>query len=225
VRRLALCAAAALILWATAANAQTRPPARPPASPAPARGLAIRGYGEAGLHWFAAADTFDAVLGSSSGPIFGGGVEALWSRRLSLSFDVSRFHGTGERVFVHDDEVFPLGIDTEVRIVPLAVNAAYRIERPRQAVTPFIGGGVNWHRYSETSDFAADGENVSATYTGIHVLGGAEWRLSRYVSLGGVGRWMTVRDALGGEPTSAAQVFDEHDLGGFDLRVRIVVGR
>ena len=66
---------------------------------------------------------------------------------------------------------------------------------------------------------------MSATYTGLHALGGAEWRVSRYVAVGGVGRWLSVRDALGDEPTSAAAAFDEHDLGGFDVRVRIVVGR
>ena len=217
--------AAAVLAFAAAAEAQTRQPVRTPAPAPPARGLAVRGYGEAGMHWFAATDTFDAVLGSSSGAIFGGGVEAVWNRRLSISFDVSRFQATGERVFVFNDEVFPLGIETKVDIVPLAVNVAYRFERPRQALTPFAGGGVNWHRYSETSDFAASGEDVSATYTGFHAIGGVEWRAARYLSVAGVGRWMSVRNALGDEPTSVAAVFDEHDLGGFDLRVRIVVGR
>jgi hypothetical protein len=224
VTRLALGLAGVLFVCAVAADAQTRQPARAPAPP-PARVLAVRGYGEGGIHWFAAADTFDAVLGSSSGPIFGGGVEALWNRRLSISFDVSRFQATGERVFVFNDEVFPLGIETRVDIVPIAVNLAYRHERPRWTLTPFVGGGVNWHRYTETSDFAAAGEDVSATYTGVHALGGVEWRASRYLAIGGVGRWVSVRDALGDEPTSAAAAFDEHDLGGFDLRVRIVVGR
>jgi opacity protein-like surface antigen len=217
--------AAALLACAAAVEAQTRQPARTPAPPPPARGLAIRGYGEAGMHWFAATDTFEAVLGSSSGPIFGGGVEALWNRRLAISFDVSRFQATGERVFVFNGEVFPLGIETKVNIVPMAANVAYRHERPRRALTPFVGGGVNWHRYTETSDFAADGDDISATHLGIHALGGVEWRASPYLSVGGVGRWMSVRDALGDEPTSAAAAFDEHDLGGFDLRVRIVVGR
>ena len=223
--RLAICLAGALFACAAGAEAQTRQPARAPASPPPARGLAVRGYGEGGIHWFAAADTFEAVLGSSSGPIFGGGVEALWNRRLSVSFDVSRFQATGERVFVFNDEVFPLGIETSVNIVPMALNVAYRLERPRQSLTPLVGGGVNWHRYSEKSDFAADGEDVSATYTGLHALGGVEWRASRYLAVAGIGRWFSVRNALGDEPTSAAHAFDEHDLGGFDLRVRIVVGR
>jgi hypothetical protein len=218
-------AGTALVVSAAGASAQTRPPARPQPPPPPARGLAVRGYGEAGIHWFAASKTFDAVLGSSSGPIFGGGVEALWNRKLSISFDVSRFQATGERVFVFNDEVFPLGIETSIDIVPIAVNVAYRAERPRQSLTPFVGGGVNWHRYTETSGFAGAGEDVSATYTGLHVLGGAEWRMSRYVALAGVGRYVTVRSALGDAPTSVAQAFGESDLGGFDVRVRIVVGR
>jgi hypothetical protein len=224
VKRLAI-SVAALLVCAAAANAQTRPPATRPAPAPPGRGWAIRGYGEAGLHWFAASKTFDAVLDSSSGPIFGGGVEALWNRRLAIGFDLSRFQAIGERVYVFNGEVFPLGIETRVSVAPLAVNVAYRMERPRRSVTPFIGGGVNWHRYSETSDFADSGEDVSATYTGLHALGGAEWRVARYLAVAGVGRWMSVRNAFGDEPTSAARAFDEHDLGGFDLRVRIVVGR
>ena len=211
-----------------AAEAQTRQPARTPApAPAPpARGLAVRGYGEGGIHWFAASDTFEAVLGSSSGPIFGGGVEALWNRHLSISFDVSRFQATGERVFVFNDEVFPLGIETTVNIVPMAVNVAYRLERPRRTLTPFVGGGVNWHRYTETSDFA-DRRRGRVR----HLQRAARARRRGVAgcratsSVGGVGRWISVRDALGDEPTSVAAAFDEHDLGGFDLRVRIVVGR
>jgi hypothetical protein len=221
---------AACLVWAilavsTTATAQTRRPVITRAPASPGSGVSVRGYGEAGLHWFAASETFKAVLGSSRGSIFGGGVEALWNRRLSVSFDASRFQGTGERVFVFNGEVFPLGLDVKVDIVPIAVNVAYRFERPRRALTPFVGGGLNWHRYTETSEFAAEGEDVSATYSGVHALGGAEWRLSRYVAVAGVGRWISVRNALGTEPTSVSQVFDEHNLGGYDLRVRIVVGR
>lgn len=223
-RTFGVCLAAAL-LWAGPAEAQTRrPPPRPAARPTDT-GFRLRGFGEAGLRLFAASDTFKAVLGSASGPIFGGGVEALWGRHLSVSADLSRYQATGERVFVSNGEVFPLGIDTTVSVVPIAVTAAYRFQRPRRSVTPFVGGGLNWHRYTETSTFAAADEDVSATFTGFHAVGGAEWRVSRLVAVGGVGRWLSVRDALGAEPTSAAAAFGEQDLGGFEAKVRIIIGR
>ncbi|HEY6510101.1 MAG TPA: outer membrane beta-barrel protein, partial [Vicinamibacterales bacterium] len=225
VGTIGLVIAAAMVVGGRA-DAQTR---RPPPRPAPTRpadaGFRLRGFGEAGLRLFAASDTFEAVLGSSSGPIFGGGVEALWGRHLGVSFDVGRYQATGERVFVSNGEVFPLGIETEVSVVPLAVTATYRFPRPRSAVTPFVGGGINWHRYTETSTFAEASEDVSATFAGFHVAGGAEWRVSRLVAIGGVGRWLSVPDALGTEPTSAGAAFGEHDLGGFEAKVRIVVGR
>ncbi len=214
-----------MLLLAGHADAQTRrPPPRPAARPADT-GLRVRGFGEAGLRLFAASETFKAVLGSSSGPIFGGGVEALWGRHVGISFDVGRYQATGERVFVSSGEVFQLGLETKVSVVPVAVTASYRFPRPRSAITPFVGGGINWHRYSETGAFAAAGEDISATFSGFHAVGGAEWRVSRLVAVGGIGRWLSVRDALGAEPTSAAAAFGEHDLGGFEAKVRLIIGR
>ena len=220
-RTFGACLPVAALLWAGPVEAQTR---RPAARPTDA-GLRVRGFGEAGLRLFAASETFKAVLGSASGPIVGGGVEALWGRHLGVSVDVGRYRATGERVFVSNGEVFPLGLATNVTVVPVAVTAAYRFPRPRLAVTPFVGGGINWHRYTETSASAAAGEDVSATFTGLHAVAGADWRLSPLVAVGGIGRWLSVRDALGAEPTSAAAAFGEHDLGGFEAKVRIIVGR
>ena len=151
-----VCLAAAVLACGSRADAQVRRAPAPPLTTRPAdAGLRLRGFGEAGLRVFAASETFKAVLGSASGPIFGGGLEVLWGRHLALSIDGGRYHATGERVFVSNGEVFPLGIETEVTVVPIAVTAAYRFARPRRALTPFVGGGVNWHRFTETSAFRA----------------------------------------------------------------------
>jgi opacity protein-like surface antigen len=109
--------------------------------------------------------------------------------------------------------------------MPIAATVSYRFAQPRSQTIPFIGGGINWHRLTETSDFAATGEDVSSMFTGFHLQGGAEWRLTRNVGIAGVGRWSSVPDALGNEPSSAGTAFGEHDLGGFDATVRIVLGR
>lgn len=206
------------------ASAQQRPAAR--SAPAPQQ-TSIRGFGDLGAARFAASDTFDAVLGSSTGLFFGGGAEVVFPARYFFSVRLSRFKKSGERVFVDDGEVFPLGIPLEVAITPVEVTGGYRFEargRTRNII-PYVGAGIGWHRYSETSDFADSGEDVSETFTGYHVLGGVEVRLSRTFAIGGEGQWTTVPDALGSETSSASEAFGETNLGGLGFRVRFTVGR
>ena len=209
------------------AAAQQKPPAaaRPPAPPRSQ--LSIRGFGDIGLTRFAAAETFEATLGSSTGTFFGGGVEVVLPQHIFFNVRLSRFEKTGERVFVDEGEVFPLGIEMTVGITPVEVTGGYRFE-PRgrtRAVIPFVGGGVGWHRYSETSDFAETGDDVEERFTGYHALGGVEFRMSRWFGVTGEAQWTTISDALGTEVSSASEAFGESNLGGFGLRVRFVVGR
>ena len=215
------CAAAAYP--GTAAAQQPRP-----AAPAPRQPLTIRGFGDFAAMRFAAADTFKATLGSSTGVFFGGGVEVVLPQRLFFNVRLSRFQKTGERVFVDDDgEVFPLGIDMNVGITPIEVSTGYRFQ-PRgrsRTVIPYIGGGVGWHKYSETSDFAGNGEDVSETFKGYHALGGVEFRMGRWFALAGEGQWTTVPDAFGSGSSSAADAFDETNLGGISFRIRVIIGR
>lgn len=194
---------------------------------APRQPTAIRGFGDIGMTLFSAGDTFDAVLGSSIGAVFGGGAEVVLPQRLFVSGRISHFEKSGERVFVLDNEVFPLGIDTTVSITPIEVSAGYRFgARGRNRdVIPYLGGGVGWHMYRETADFAATNEDVSETFVGYHVLGGAEVRMGRSFAIGGEAQWATVPDALGDAPTSAAAAFDETNLGGISFRVRFTIGR
>jgi opacity protein-like surface antigen len=191
---------------------------------ASAQGVSIRGFGDVGLTRFAAADTFKATLGSSTGGFFGGGVEVVLAQRFFFNLRISRLQKTGERVFVDGDEVFPLGIELKVGLRPVEVSGGYRF-RSRGNVIPFVGGGVGWHRYSEESDFAQAGEDVNETFTGYHALGGVEYRLSRWFGAAGEAQWTTIRDALGSGLTSASEVYGESNLGGFGVRVRFVVGR
>jgi len=79
---------AALVATASAALAQTAPVAadvgfvparrRPPRrqEPPPTRAV-VRAFFHAGYTGFTASDTFDAVLGSPTGPVYGGG--SRWS--------------------------------------------------------------------------------------------------------------------------------------------------
>jgi len=190
-------------------------------------GASVRGFGDFGATLFSAGDTFDAVVGSSTGTFFGGGVEVVLPQRYFFNLRISRFSKSGERVFVLDNEVFPLGIDMKVKMTPVEVTGGYRFQPNGQTgkFIPYAGGGIGWHRYSETSDFADTGEDVSETFQGYHLLGGIEVRLNQWLALGGEGQWTTVPDAFEPAPGSAADLFGETNLGGLGFRVRFTVGR
>jgi hypothetical protein len=208
------------------ADAQQRRQA-PARGPAPRQPLAVRGFGDLGAQRFSAADAFKATLGSSTGVFFGGGAEVVLPQRLFVNLHLSHFSKSGERVFVNDDEVFPLGIDMKVAMTPVEATVGYRFQ-PRgrsRNVIPYVGGGLGWYKYTETSDFAETSENVSDTLQGYHLLGGAELRMGRIFAIAGEGQWTTVPDALDGGVSSAADAFGESNLGGLGFRVRFIVGR
>jgi opacity protein-like surface antigen len=192
---------------------------------AAAQGIGFRGFGDVGGTRFAAAQSFDAVLGTHAGVVFGGGVETVLQSGIFVHLRASRFQKDGTRVFVLNDRVFDLGIPTTVRVTPIQVTGGYRFTVGRRRIVPYLGGGVGWFRYSETSDFADSGDNVADTFTGYHLLGGAEWRMTHIVGVAGEAEWSTVRDALGENPSGVSSAFDETDLGGVTFRGKIVVGR
>ena len=205
-----------------AAAAQARTPARR-SPPEPA--VRVRAIVEGGARTFTASQSFDAVLGSHAGIVFGAGAEALFGRNLFVSYDVSRFQQDGERVVVANGEAFPIGIDTTISIVPIEVSAGWRFTKPRRTVIPYLGGGLGWHRYKETSEFATADEDVQFTKMGFQLLGGAEWRASRWLGVAGEAAWMSVPNAFDGGATSAAAAFGEDNLGGAVFRVKAVIGR
>jgi opacity protein-like surface antigen len=218
-----LCVAIAVAMAGpTAAAAQVRP--APPPQPA-AQPLALRGFVDIGALAFNAVDSFEAVLGSRSGTLFGGGGELVLPQRIVAGVRISRFKKDGERVFVFNDETFPLGIDTTVQITPVEVTGGYRFGRATRRLVPYFGGGVGWHHYQETSEFAEDDENVDETHVGYHLLGGAEARVARWVAVGGEVQWSTVPDALGQDPNGVSAAFNETNLGGIAFRVKFVIGR
>ena len=217
-----------VMIVATALNAfaQAKPrPRRPPPPPLPPPALEIRGYGMVGQMNFTAADSFEVILGSPSGMIFGGGARVgLPLGGLFVDVGAWRFRGEGERAFVFQGETFELGIPVAVTITPVEVTAGWQFRfRGAPRFRPYLGGGFSSYGYEETSEFAADTENVSDRFGGYHVLGGAEYRISKYVSLGGEGVWTAVPDALGEAGVSAT--FDEADLGGTSFRFKVIIGR
>jgi opacity protein-like surface antigen len=199
----------------------------PPAGPvqthrqSPAsRPVELFGFGEVGDGSWLARDTFNAVLGSSSAPMLGGGVQVRFGR-LFVEGSVERFQKSGTRVFVSGGEVFNLGIADTVRIVPIAATVGYR--RVGTRVTPYLGGGVGTHLYREFSDFADPSENVSGHFTSYHVLAGVEFAGRRWLRAALEMQFTTVPSAFG--TTGASAAFNEHNLGGINGRLKIMLGR
>lgn len=220
----ALSALALVCCAAVEAAAQARPPSRP--QPAPARATtSVRAFGDLGFTMFTAKDSVEATLGSASGRVFGGGAEVVLPQQIFAGVRVSRFSAEGERVFVFNGQTFPLGIPMSVQITPVLLTGGLRFGTPRSGVRPYLGGGIGWYRYEETSDFATSADDVSETFQGYHVLGGAEFRISRLLGIAGEAQWATVPDALGQNPLGASAAFGDTDLGGTTVRVKIVIGR
>jgi opacity protein-like surface antigen len=201
--------AALILMAATTANAQ-------------AQGFMLRGFGDLGATTFSAEQSFNAILGSKSGLVFGGGVEAV-ERQLFLSVRASRFRKTGQRVFVFEGEQFDLGIPTTITVTPVELTGGYRFGFSTRFI-PYAGAGVGWHGFRERSEFAASEEDVDDRFTGFHLLGGAEVRLTRWIGLAGELQWATVPDAMGDDPNSVSHEFNESNLGGTSVRFKIIVG-
>ena len=192
---------------------------------AAAQTWSVRGALDAGGQWFTAADSFNAVLGTDRSPLIGISGEVVLPQRVFGSVRWSRFEEDGRRVFVFEGEPLDLGIDTTVRLTPVEITGGYRFANLIRRVIPYVGAGLGWHRYEETSEFAEGNDNVDETHRGYHLLGGAEFRLSRWFGVAGEVQWTTVPDALGQDPNSASAEFGEDDLGGAAVRVKFVVGR
>ena len=186
-------------------------------------GVMLRGFGDVGATTFTAEESFAAILGSSTAAVFGGGVEVVLPRRIFVNVRASRFRQSGQRVFVSGGERFDLGIPATVTLTPLQITGGYRFPRV-VGLTPFAGAGPGWYHFTETSQFADTSENVDEQFSGFHILGGAEVRLVRWLSLGGELQWATVPDAIGEDPNSVAREFNESDLGGTTFRFKVIVG-
>jgi hypothetical protein len=205
-----------------------RQPARPATPratsappPAPGAPIGVWGFGQVGYTAFAAHDSFDAVLGHSGGAFFGGGGEVRIRPGVFVEASIERFSGTGERVFVNSGQVFKLGIPDTITITPITFTAGYRF--PGRHVAPYVGGGLGSYRFREVSSFADPSENTDQRLTSYHVVGGVEFPGEKWVATAFEVDYTNVPRALGTGGSSAA--FGEHNLGGVQVRLKILVGR
>ena len=218
-----LAAFLAALCVASNAGAQTRPVARRPVAPK-RQSLSVRGFADIGSTTFSASKSFEAVLGSARGTVFGGGVEVVLPGSVFVKLRASRFSRTGERVFVFEGQEFRLGIPETITITPIELNVGYRFDFGSWLV-PYAGVGAGWHKLSDTSKFNDDSENVNETFKGYHVAGGAEFRLASWLGAAAEAQWSRVPKALGQNDNSVAKTFNETDLGGTTFRVKFVIGQ
>jgi hypothetical protein len=209
-----LCVFTLMLAFALPARAQNR------------RDVGVRGFGMFGNITFTAKESFEAVLDKSAGPIFGGGGQVLLPWGMYVEAGAWRFAQSGERVFIGPGgEVFKLGIPVDIKVTPFELTGGFRfaqITRKRNVV-PFVGIGYSRYRYEEISDFANPSENVNESFTGLHVTGGVEYLVKRWLAVGGEVSWSTVADAIG--QSGVSEYFGEDNLGGTSFRLKVSVGR
>lgn len=195
-----------------------------PVATVAAQDVAVKGYGMVGAVSFSASESFDAIFGSSTGTILGGGAEVglPWGG-VYVGVGAWRYKNDGERVFVSGNEVFPLGIPLTVEITPIEISGGWRFKNLSSRLVPYAGGGWSSYAYQETSEFADSSENIEERFNGWHILGGAEFRVTRWLGVGGEIVFASVPDALGGG--GASEAFDEDNLGGTSYRLKISIGR
>jgi hypothetical protein len=195
-------------------------PPRPSASaPRPiSRRAAAQLFAHVGYGSFAAKETFTAILGRSDGLWLGGGGRYTSSDGWFIQGLVERFRQSGERVFVFENEVFPLGLSDTVTITPVVVTWGKGFG---DALRPYLGAGFAIYHLEETSEFAEASENVNGTKTGFHVLGGIELPIAANMRTGVEVQYSRIDRGLEG---GLADAFDEHDLGGVRVRLKVLFG-
>jgi opacity protein-like surface antigen len=192
-------------------------------APAFAQSIGIRGYVLFGVAQLAAKDTFEAVADTSQQPLFGGGVQVtnIW-KGVFADVGVSQIQTfDGERVFVDDGEVFGLDIPLEVKMRPVDVAAGWRLAFGR--ISPYVGAGVTFFKYEETSEGADADEDVDESRTGPLFLGGVDVAIASWLHAGGEIRYRQVKGILGDGGVSAE--FGEDNAGGLAAGIRISIGR
>ena len=173
---------------------------------------------------FSAKTTFEATFGESFEPFWGGGLQLALRDGLFVEVSASRFKTTGQRAFLNNGQIFRLGIPLTATLTPFEVTGGYRFrfqKYPR--IVPYAGAGVGSYGYKETSDLSEASENVDTRHSGYLAVGGAEFRLHRWVGVGVDAQYTHVPGIFGAGGLSKDA--GEKDLGGIAARLRVIVGR
>lgn len=209
-----------LLAAAAPAAAQVRPAIPPPDDTPP---VAVRALFLVAGEQMSAKTSFDAIFGQSFEPFFGGGVNLVFRHGIWAEASASHFGKTGQRAFINQGQTFRLGIPLTVSITPIEFSGGYRFRRVSTRLIPYVGGGVGTYGYTESSPNSSPGEDVSSRHIGYLAVGGIEGRVQRWISLAGDVQYTHVPGILG--TSGLSQDAKENDLGGFAVRVKVIVGR
>lgn len=193
------------------------------AAPAAAQMASGRLFGWLDAHQMTAKESFDAVAGISTVVGAGAGLEVhrVW-RGVFLRGAFSRMTVEGERVFVFDGTVFPLGSPLDITMTPIDLAAGWRFGQVGGRVVPYVGAGASWLKYREDGDGSTSSETVKETYTGAVIFGGVDVTVWRYISAGAELAWRTAKVK---NPGGAFAAFGEDDLGSTSVRVLLSIRR
>lgn len=209
--RIRLAMVTALVaLAASAASAQDEP------------SLSIRPFVFGSVQAFSAADSFDALFDRSYGSFFGGGAQVVFHGQYFAELTASRFKETGQRAFISNGQKFQLGIPLTATLTPFEITGGYRFKLSPK-LRPYVAAGVGFYHYQETSSFNAAGEDVDVNHAGFVANGGADFRLTSWISIGADVQYTHVPGILGSGGVS--QQAGESDLGGVAGRLKLIVGR
>ena len=210
-----------VVVWVGVALALAVP-AMAQSAPTVSPRLGARVFGVFEWQTVTASKTFDAVTGTSTVSGFGGGAEVqrVW-RGAFLRGSVTRLNTTGERIFVFDNQVYPLGVPLELSLTPVEVSAGWRFKPfAARGIVPYVGAGALFLKYSETASGDDASDKVSESYRGFSVFGGLEVPVWRRVSAGAELGW---RSATVPDPRGALESFGENNLGGVTMRVMLSI--
>jgi hypothetical protein len=116
-----------------------------------------------------AADTFEAVTGSSTLTATGGGGDVRFWKGLFGRFAVSKMDAEGTRGFVVQNRFISNGIPLEVEMTPIEIGAGWRQPfSPSRRLVAYGGGGLLRMLYRQTSEFANPGEDFDDAHS-LHI--------------------------------------------------------
>ena len=192
------------------------------AVPAAAQQFSPRGYVTYGTTVFASTDTFEAIAGESSKTSVGvgGALNGIW-RGLFVDVAFNQQELEGQRVFVDEGTVFPLGIPVTIKMRPIDLAGGWRFRVGR--LSPYAGAGVSFISYDESAEFANAGDDISDSKSGAMVLAGVDYAILRWLHAGGEFRFRSVKGVLGDGAVS--ELYGEDKLGGYAFALRVSVGK
>jgi len=183
----------------------------------------VRPFALATEQRFDASTTFNAVSASPAASFWGGGVDVVIHKAYFVDLTISHMSKAGQRAYINNGQVFRLTIPLRVTVTPVEITGGYRFRFRKSRIIPYVGAGIGSYSYGEIADFAQPGDDVDLRHSGFVMMGGLEFRLTRWVAVTGDGQYSSVPGILGRDQLSKDAA--EDNLGGIAARLRVILGK